>query len=253
MSLPLLTRATEDGVTFVLTPRHDTATAAPLLPPPPAPRMPLRAPGPGRAVPLSRRHGEVHRLQVLRRRLQRAERQSRGDQLAARRRNRRRLVSARRAVVPVDGLQSLPRADLPAGLSGRRLHEGRRHRHRAAQRRRLHRLPVLHVELLVRRAAVQPRARRRRQVRHVPQPARPRPVAGVRVGLSERRDPDRNRQRRRAGARRPPPALPATGLPSGDQSISTTRITLPANLPPNAKPVDLVQLEARAIRTGRWS
>ena len=37
-------------------------------------------------------------------------------------------------------------------------------------------------------------------------------------------------------------AAPATGLPSGDQSMSSTRITLPKNLPPNAKPVDLVHL-----------
>jgi formate dehydrogenase iron-sulfur subunit len=35
----------------------------------------------------------------------------------------------------------------------------------------------------------------------------------------------------------------ASGLPSGDQSISSTRITPPANLPPNAKPVDLVHLK----------
>ena len=38
-------------------------------------------------------------------------------------------------------------------------------------------------------------------------------------------------------------AVPGSGVPSGDQSISTTRITLPANLPPNAKPVDLVHLK----------
>ncbi|HXD75618.1 MAG TPA: DmsC/YnfH family molybdoenzyme membrane anchor subunit [Vicinamibacterales bacterium] len=31
-----------------------------------------------------------------------------------------------------------------------------------------------------------------------------------------------------------------TGMPADDQSISTTRITLPKNLPPNARPVDLV-------------
>jgi DMSO reductase anchor subunit len=35
----------------------------------------------------------------------------------------------------------------------------------------------------------------------------------------------------------------ASGLPAGDQSISSTRITLPANLAPNAKPVDLVHLK----------
>ena len=38
-------------------------------------------------------------------------------------------------------------------------------------------------------------------------------------------------------------STPGSGLPAGDQSISTTRITLPASLPPNAKPVDLVQLK----------
>jgi DMSO reductase iron-sulfur subunit len=32
------------------------------------------------------------------------------------------------------------------------------------------------------------------------------------------------------------------GLPSDDQSISTTRLTVPADLPPNARPVDLVRL-----------
>jgi formate dehydrogenase iron-sulfur subunit len=35
---------------------------------------------------------------------------------------------------------------------------------------------------------------------------------------------------------------PRAGLPSGDQSFSTTRITLPARLPPNAKPIDLVHV-----------
>jgi len=39
-------------------------------------------------------------------------------------------------------------------------------------------------------------------------------------------------------------SLTATGLPSGDQSLSTTRMTLPANLAPNAKPVDLVHVQA---------
>jgi Fe-S-cluster-containing dehydrogenase component/DMSO reductase anchor subunit len=35
---------------------------------------------------------------------------------------------------------------------------------------------------------------------------------------------------------------PASGLPSLDQSLSTTRITLPEHLAPNARPVDLVRL-----------
>jgi formate dehydrogenase iron-sulfur subunit len=38
-------------------------------------------------------------------------------------------------------------------------------------------------------------------------------------------------------------AAPGTGLPSGDSSMSTTRITIPERLPPNAKPVDLVHVK----------
>jgi formate dehydrogenase iron-sulfur subunit len=44
----------------------------------------------------------------------------------------------------------------------------------------------------------------------------------------------------RTAAARP---VPASGVPSGDQSLSSTRITLPKNLPPNAKPVELVHLK----------
>lgn len=36
--------------------------------------------------------------------------------------------------------------------------------------------------------------------------------------------------------------IPAPGVPTADQSISSTRITLPENLPPNSRPVDLVRL-----------
>ena len=134
---------------------------------------------------------------------------------------------AQRAL-PLDGLQPLPRADVPERLPGRRLHEGPGHRHRAAQRRRLHRLPVLHLELLVRRAAVQPRARRGRQVRHVPRPPRARAGAGVRERLPRGRDRDRDREHRRVARRgRRRIAAPA-GLPVADGSLSTTRVTLPA-------------------------
>ena len=45
-------------------------------------------------------------------------------------------------------------------------------------------------------------------------------------------------------------ALPAPGLPVADQSISTTRITLPRDLAPNASPVDLVRL---ALSEAHWS
>ena len=37
-------------------------------------------------------------------------------------------------------------------------------------------------------------------------------------------------------------ALPPPGLPVADPGVSTTRITLPAKLPPNTRPVDLVRL-----------
>src|SRR5688572_12683553 len=48
MALPLLKRATEDGVTFVLTPRrHATAAAPAVVSTAPLARMPLRAPEPG--------------------------------------------------------------------------------------------------------------------------------------------------------------------------------------------------------------
>ncbi len=35
---------------------------------------------------------------------------------------------------------------------------------------------------------------------------------------------------------------PSAGLPAADGSLSTTRLSMPANLPPNARPVDLVRL-----------
>ena len=85
-------RATEDGVTFMLTPAGARARKRR---PVTLGRDALARARARRAVPLPLRHGQVHRLQVLRRRVQRAERQSRGDQLAARRRDRRRLVSER--------------------------------------------------------------------------------------------------------------------------------------------------------------
>ena len=251
MSLPLLKRATEDGVTFVLTPaaHRDPALAAPT---PPAPRMPLRAPGPGEQYRFHVDMGKCIGCKCC--------------VVACNEQNGNPAAINWRRVGEIEG-GWYPRAERsylsmgcnhclePTCLQGCPVDAYKKDAgtgHRPAQRRRLHRLPVLHVELLVRRAAVQPRARRRRQVRHVPQPAGPRPGAGVRVGLSDGRDPDRNRQRRRAGARPRRPARPGAACPRGDQSISTTRITLPANLAPNAKPVDLVQLKpARAALAAR--
>ena len=157
------------------------------------------------------------------------------------------------AVVPVDGLQSLPRADLPERLPGRRLHEGPGHRHRAPQRRRLHRLPVLHLELLLRRAAVQPRARRRRQVRHVPRPPRPGQAPACVSACPEGAIADRDRQRRRVARRGRRRCSRRPGVPVADGSLSTTRITLPANLPPEraaARP-HARRARAAALAAGR--
>ena len=47
MALPLLKRAAEDGVTFVLTPKRHASASLGVLPSAPPARMPLRAPGPG--------------------------------------------------------------------------------------------------------------------------------------------------------------------------------------------------------------
>ena len=73
---------------------------------------------------------------------------------------------------PFDGLQSLPGAVLPDRLPGGGVHQGSGHRRGDSQRRGLHRLPVLHLELFLRRAAIQSGARRGGQVRYVPQPNR---------------------------------------------------------------------------------
>ena len=200
MALPLLRRTTEFDARFVLSPK--VAAHAKARAPLPDVRMPARLP----------RTGEQYRFHVDMgscigcKCCVVACNEQNGNPAAI---NWRRVgeieggfYPARQPLVPLDGLQPLRRADLPERLSGRRLHEGSGHRHRAAQRRRLHRLPVLHLELLLRRAAVQPRARRRRQVRHVPRPARARPGAGLRQRVPGRRDRDRDRQRRGVARRR---------------------------------------------------
>jgi len=74
--------------------------------------------------------------------------------------------------------------------------ERSRHRHRAPQRRRLHRLPILHVELFVRCPSVQPRARRGQQMRHVPRALVDRSDPGLCERMPGRRNRDRDRERR---------------------------------------------------------
>ena len=98
MSLPLLKRATEDGVTFVLTP----VAHGDRVPHAPAPRMPLRAPGPGEQY---RFHVDMRKCIGCKCCVVACNEQN-GNPAAINwrrvERNRRRLVSARRAVVPVD-------------------------------------------------------------------------------------------------------------------------------------------------------
>ena len=70
--------------------------------------------------------------------------------------------------------------------------------------------------------------------------------AGVRERLSGGRDRDRDRQRRRVA--RAPSTAPRRrpGLPADDSSLSTTRVTLPDALPPNAQPARHHARHARA-------
>jgi hypothetical protein len=136
----------------------------------------------------------MHRVQVLHRGLQRAERKSRCDQLAPSGRNRGRLVPEHTAVLSLDGLQSLPGTDLPERLPGQCLFERPDHGRSSARCEHLHRMSILQVELLVWRAAVQRRARGGGQMRHVPQPAGRGARAGLRGSLSGRCHPDRDRK-----------------------------------------------------------
>ena len=121
------------------------------------------------------------------------------------------------------------------------------------QRRRLHRLPVLHLELLVRRAAVQPRARRRRQVRHVPRPSGARAGAGLRERLSGGRDRDRDREHRGlAGVGRGAPRRVDRACPSAITACRRRAITLPDRCRPNATAASTSPTSSPSIRTGRW-
>ena len=93
------------------------------------------------------------------------------------------------------------------GLPDQRLREARQ-RHRRPPRRRLHRLPVLHLDLPVLGAGLPARPAHRHQVRHVPAPPGRRVPAGLRRRLPDprhhRREGERGRRWRadhRAGRR----------------------------------------------------
>ena len=96
------------------------------------------------------------------------------------------MVPGRAALVSVDGVQPLRRADLPERLPGRRVHQGSAHREGA-----------IAIEI---------------------------------VSVAEWRG-------------RVETAAPAAGLPTGDHGVSTTRLTMPATLAPNAKPTDLTHVK----------
>jgi Fe-S-cluster-containing dehydrogenase component len=243
MSLPLLKRATEDGVTFVLTPATHRATqSAALTPHLPAPRLPPRAPGPG----------EQYRFHV----------------------DMRKCIGCKCCVVACNEQNGNP-----AAINWRRVSEIEGGWYPSAQRAYLS-IGCHHcveptcllgcpVDAYKKDAATG-------IVLHsadacigcqyctwncsygVPQYNPERGVVGkcdmchTRLGLGQ--SPacvsacptgaiqieivDVKKWRTAAAA-----SAPATGLPHGDQSVSTTRITLPASLPPNARPVDLVQLK----------
>ena len=78
--------------------------------------------------------------------------------------------------------------------------------------------------------------------------------AGVRERVPRGRDPDRDRQHRRVARRRRSVRGRRPACPTGDGSLSTTRITLPANLPPERARRAMPRTSCRPIRTGRsWS
>ena len=156
-----------------------------------------------------------------------------------------------------DGHHRLPplrRAGLPERLPGQRLREGPGDRHRQAPRRPVHRLPVLHAHVPVRRAEVQRGARHRAQVRHVQRPAGARRGAGLRAGLPERGDRD---PRRRPARSRSRPREAGAFLP-GAPDAAITRCRRPstrrsAALPAQPAAGRLLQRAARSTRTCRWS
>ena len=197
-----------------------------------------RAPGAGRAVPLSLRHGQVHRLQVLRRRLQRAERQS-----------GRRSTGGASARSKAAGSRTPTRSYLSMGcnhcleptcLEGCPVDayiEGSGHRHRAPQRRRLHRLPVpargtaptacRSTTPSAASSASATCATAAWRSGQTPACVSACPEGAIAIEIVNVADWRRSRS---------PPAPPTPGLPEGDGSLSTTRVTLPTTLPPNARP-----------------
>ncbi len=163
------------------------------------------------AVPLRLLDGRLRGLPLVRGGLCGAERAPAGDRVAARRRDRGRLLPRDQALPPLDVVQPLPRARLPRGLPDQRLHQARQRRG-GAPGRRVHRLPVLHLELPLLGPGLPARPAHRHEVRHVPAPPRGRAGAGLRRRLPHVRDHRREGERggvagRPLGRRRPQPPV----------------------------------------------
>ena len=120
---------------------------------------------------------------------------------------------------------------MPRGLPDQRLREAGQ-RGRRPPRRRLHRLPVLHVELPVLGAGVPARPAHRHQVRHVPAPARRRAGAGVRRRLPDARRSPSSGSTSRRGAPTTPPATRRTCR------ASSSRCRPPASSCPRDVPLE---------------
>ena len=118
--------------------------------------IPLEPPAARAAVRLRGRSRRLHRLQGLRRRLPQPERPRRDGDVAHGGPAARRHQPGAGAADGHHRLPPLRRSGLPDRLPGAGLREGSGHRHRPPPRRPVHRLPVLHADVPVRRAQVQP-------------------------------------------------------------------------------------------------
>jgi Fe-S-cluster-containing dehydrogenase component/DMSO reductase anchor subunit len=241
MSLPLLKRATEDGVTFVLTPatHRGPAAAAPTLP---APRLPLRAPGPGEQYRFHVDMGKCIGCKCC--------------VVACNEQNGNPAAINWRRVTEIEG-GWYPRAErsyLSIGC------------HHCLEPTCLQGCPVdaykkdagTGIVLHSADACIGCQYCTWNCSYGVPQYNPERGVVGkcdmchTRLGLGQSpacvsacptgaiQIEIVNVKSWRAAAAA---ATPGSGMPSGDQSISSTRITPPPNVAPNAKPVDLVQLK----------
>ena len=119
-------------------------------------------------------------------------------------------------------LPPLRRTGVPRWLSGGGVRKRPADRHRAASGRSVHRLPVLHFEMPVRRSQIQPCQGDRAQVRYVQQPAGRGRGAGVRAGLPEPGDPHHSRQPTRSRRRRGSQPVPARARPEPGYTLPTT-------------------------------